>query len=77
MTNRNFDEIKDQYIHDALVNAYNALDEKGYNALNQLMDYIYTDDPTYITTYKDARKNLEAVDRNELVLHILKDYFNN
>ncbi|MBQ2972480.1 MAG: IreB family regulatory phosphoprotein [Ruminococcus sp.] len=75
MTNRNFDEIKDQYIHDALVLAYNALDEKGYNALNQLEGYLFSDDPTYITPYKDARKTLEAIDRDELMKHILKGYF--
>lgn len=75
MKNRNFDDIKDQYIHEALVLAYNALDEKGYNALAQLEGYLFSDDPTYITPYKDARKTLEAIDRDELMQHILKGYF--
>ena len=75
MINRKFDDITQQYIHDTLVNAYNALDEKGYDAIAQLMDYIFTDDPTYITTYNNARQELQAIDREEMVKHILRGYF--
>ncbi len=75
MTNRKFDDIKDQYIHEALMVAYNALDEKGYDALSQLVGYLFSDDPTYITPYKDARKTLEVIDRDELMKHIVKGYF--
>ena len=75
MENKNFDEIKEQYIREVLVNAYEALKEKGYNAEAQLMDYLFTDDPAYLTSYKNARQKLEAVEREELMLHILKSYF--
>lgn len=75
MENKNFDEIKEQYIKEALVNAYDALKEKGYNAEGQLMDYLFTDDPSYLTSYKDARQKLVAVEREDLMIHILKSYF--
>lgn len=75
MENKNFDEIKEQYIHEALVNAHEALKEKGYNATGQLMEYLFTDDPSYLTTYKDARQKLEAVEREDLMMHILRSYF--
>lgn len=75
MKNKKLDNVNDQQIHQALVTAYNALDEKGYNALSQLVGYLFTDDPTYITPYNNARKTLEAIDREELMMHILRYYF--
>lgn len=75
MENKRVDEIKDQYIHEALVNAHKALSEKGYDAAGQLMEYLFTDDPSYLTTYMEARQKLEAVDREELMKHILRHYF--
>ena len=76
MNKKEFNEIKDQYIHETLVDVYNALDEKGYNALSQIVGFLFTDDPTYITPYKEARKKIEAIEREELMEHILKGYFN-
>ncbi len=61
MNKKEFNEIKDQYIHDTLVDVYNALDEKGYNALSQIVGFLFSDDPTYITPYKDARKRLRLL----------------
>lgn len=77
MNKKEFDDMKDQYISEALAVAYNALNEKGYNALAQLSDFLFTDDPAYITTLNNARSLLMAIDREELMQHILRGYFNN
>lgn len=51
-----------------------ALDEKGYNALNQMVGYFISGDPTYITNHKDARKIISEYERDELLEVIVKDY---
>ena len=53
---------------------YNAMDEKGYNPVNQIVGYIMSGDPTYITSYKNARSLIMKVERDELVEEVLKDY---
>jgi uncharacterized protein (UPF0297 family) len=51
--------------------------EKGYNPVNQLVGYIISGDPTYITSYKDARKNISKLDRDELLEEIISFYLKN
>lgn len=75
MKTKQFDDIKDQCINEALEVAYNALNEKGYNAIGQLAGFIFSDDPSYLTTYNNARSMLAAVDRDELMEHLLRYYF--
>lgn len=75
MATKKFDDIKDQCINEVLEVAYNALKEKGYNAIGQLAGFIFSDDPSYLTTYNNARMMLTAVDRDELLEHILRYYF--
>lgn len=53
---------------------YNALLEKGYNPVNQMVGYILSEDPTYITNYKGARSIMRKIDRDELLSSMLKDY---
>ncbi len=53
---------------------YEALSEKGHNPINQLVGYILTEDPTYITNYKNARGLIRRIDRYELMAALLKDY---
>jgi len=53
---------------------YNALREKGYNPLNQIVGYIMSGDPTYITSHNNARSLIMKVERDELVEEILKEY---
>lgn len=53
---------------------YNALVEKGYNPINQLVGYILSEDPTYITTHNNARSLIRKVDRDELLRELLKNY---
>lgn len=56
--------------------AYNALEEKGYNPINQIVGYILSNDPTYITTHKNARSLIQRVDRFELMQILLQNYLN-
>lgn len=56
---------------------YNAMSEKGYNPVNQIVGYIMSGDPTYITSYKGARSMIMKVERDELVEELLKEYINN
>ena len=56
---------------------YNAMAEKGYNPGNQIVGYIMSGDPTYITSYKGARSMIMKVERDELVEELLKEYIKN
>ncbi len=53
---------------------YEALSEKGYNPIHQLVEYILTEDPTYITNHKNARGLIRRIDRDELMAVLLKEY---
>ena len=53
---------------------YDALKEKGYNPINQIVGYILSEDPTYITTYNNARSLIRHIDRDELLQELVKSY---
>ena len=53
---------------------YNAMEEKGYNPVNQIVGYIMSGDPTYITSHKGARSMIMKVERDELVEEIMRSY---
>lgn len=59
-----------------LTTVYDALREKGYNPINQIVGYILSEDPTYITTYNNARSLIRKVDRDELLQAMVKSYLN-
>lgn len=61
-------------ISEVLEIVFKALSEKGYNPINQIVGYIMSGDPTYITSYKNARSLIMRVERDELVEEVLKDY---
>ena len=61
---------KDLEIHQILTTVYQALEEKGYNPINQIVGYILSEDPTYITNHLGARTMIRKIDRDEL-LHVL------
>ena len=65
------DEIKK-----TLTVVYEALLEKGYNPVNQIVGYILSEDPTYITTYNNARSMVRHIDRDELLQEMVKSYLN-
>ncbi len=59
----------------ATLNAvYNALNEKGYNPISQIVGYILSEDPTYITTHNNARSLIRRIDRDELLESLVKNY---
>ena len=62
---------------DILEIVYNALVEKGYNPVNQIVGYIMSGDPTYITSHKGARSMIMKVERDELVEELLTEYIKN
>ena len=57
-----------------LRNVYEALTEKGYNPINQIVGYLLTEDPTYITNYNGARSMICKLDRDELLQELVRDY---
>ena len=61
-------------IKQVLKAAYEAMAEKGYNPVNQIVGYIMSGDPTYITSHKGARSMLVKVERDELVEELLNEY---
>ena len=65
---------RDMEIKAILTTVYQALQEKGYNPINQIVGYILSGDPTYITSHKDARNKIRAIERDELLEKMVKDY---
>ncbi len=57
-----------------LTTVYDALVQKGYNPVNQIVGYILSEDPTYITTYNNARSIIRRIDRDELLQVLVKAY---
>ena len=57
-----------------LKQVYEALVEKGYNPINQIVGYILSGDPTYITSYKDSRSLIRQLERDELLEELVKEY---
>ncbi|MBU9738350.1 IreB family regulatory phosphoprotein [Diplocloster agilis] len=64
-------------VEDVLNEVYGAMTEKGYNPVNQIVGYIMSGDPTYITSHKNARSLIMKVERDELVEALLKSYIKN
>lgn len=65
---------KDEVIKEILSAVYNALAEKGYNPVNQIVGYILSEDPTYITNHKNARGLIRRFDRDELLDALVRHY---
>lgn len=65
---------KDDSIRAILTTVYKALQEKGYNPINQIVGYILSEDPTYITTHNNARNLICKIDRDDLLEAMLKNY---
>lgn len=59
---------------EVLSTVYGALVEKGYNPINQIVGYILSEDPTYITTHNNARSLIRRIDRDELLQELVKNY---
>ena len=59
---------------EVLKEVYEDLQEKGYNPINQIVGYILSGDPTYITSHKDARNKIRTIERDELLEKMVKNY---
>ena len=57
-----------------LIQVYHALKEKGYNPINQIVGYILSGDPAYITSYKNARSLIRSLERDELIEELVRSY---
>lgn len=71
--------VKDQHreaIRETLQGVYDSLVEKGYNPTNQIVGYIISEDPTYITNYNNARAIISKLDRDELLRALVEDFIN-
>ena len=68
---------RDLEIKAILTTVYQALQEKGYNPINQIVGYIMSGDPTYITNHNNARALIRKVDRDELLQTVVRYYLNN
>ena len=64
-------------VKEVIALVYNAMSEKGYNPVNQIVGYIMSGDPTYITSHKGARSMIMKVERDELVEELLNEYIEN
>ncbi len=64
----------DDVMKETLTQVFDALVEKGYNPINQIVGYILSEDPTYITTHKNARSLIRRIDRDELLAEMVKSY---
>ena len=70
----NVEEIENQLVKKTLYEIYDALEERGYNPINQLTGYILSGDPGYISSYKDSRKKMTSLDRAKIVETLLKSF---
>ena len=64
----------EQEIRRILTEVYDALKEKGYNPINQIVGYILSEDPTYITTHNNARNLIRRIDRDMLLQSLVRYY---
>lgn len=70
------EELRAKDMQRTLLAVYDSLSEKGYNPLSQIVGYILSEDPTYITTHKNARALIVKLDRDDLLKELVKNYLN-
>ena len=75
---RRFDlsDMKEWETREILTEVYNSLQQKGYNPINQIVGYILSEDPTYITNFNNARTLIRQLDRDELLQELVRYYLN-
>ncbi len=70
----NFEKEKNSQAKEILKEVYQALVEKGYNPINQIVGYILSGDPTYITSHKNARNKIREIERDELLEKMVRNF---
>lgn len=73
----NFEMDRENEVHEIIATVYDALQIKGYDPISQIVGYILSDDPTYITGYNGARSLIAKVERDELLEELVKNYVKN
>ena len=68
------EEVREADMKRILTTVYDALKEKGYNPISQIVGYILSEDPTYITTHHNARSLIRRIDRDELLKAMVRSY---
>ena len=68
------EEVREADMKRILLTVYDALKEKGYNPISQIVGYILSEDPTYITTHNNARSLIRRIDRDELLKAMVRSY---
>lgn len=68
------EEVREAEMKRVLLTVYDALKEKGYNPISQIVGYLLSEDPTYITTHNNARSLVRRVDRDELLKAMVRSY---
>lgn len=66
--------FEEEIVKDILKDVYHALEERGYNPINQLVGYIMSGDPGYISSHKEARTKITKVERNKILEVLLREY---
>ncbi len=72
----NVENEKEKKVENILLPVYSALKEKGYNPINQIVGYLMSGDPAYVTSYKNARNLIGKLEREEILEDILEYYIN-
>ena len=72
----NVENEKEKRVENILLPVYSALKEKGYNPINQIVGYLMSGDPAYVTSYKNARNLIGKLEREEILEDILEYYIN-
>ena len=67
-------DIDSVLVEQTIKEIYDALEEKGYNPINQIVGYLISGDPGYISTYKESRKKISKLERTQIVEVLLKNY---
>lgn len=73
----NIDEISDALVETTLMEVYDSLKEKGYNPVSQIVGYLVSGDPGYITNYKNARDKILSLERGKILESVVRSYLEN
>lgn len=73
----NVKDIDNRFISDILEEVWGSLEERGYNPSNQIVGYLISGDPGYISSYQDARNKIQQIDRAKIIEVLLQEFYKN
>lgn len=73
----NIKDIDNRFISDILEEVWDSLEERGYNPSNQIVGYLISGDPGYISSYQEARTKIQQVDRAKIIEVLLQEFYKN